>query len=460
MDATRPVYWHEGLFLKPQHFQQQDLFHQTLVRELLSAACPYSWGVVALSISEPALANQVFEVAKAEVIFPDGALVRLPGNGRLGARSFEAQWDPSGASLAVYLGLKKLSSGGGNLWDGKSAEGGRYWVSDVPTPTQDLFVRGRDESLLYLDYSLRLFFGDEAARAGDYTLLKIAEVQRAGNEVRLAEAYVPPTVAIGGSPFLVRLLRELREKLTSRARDLGLYKGDQRAGVIDLGSRDFVYFVALGILNRYVPLLHHLSETPRAQPWAVYGLLRQIAGELSTLSSRWDALGRPMEASQGEGLPPYSHDAQGPCFQAATRLIFDLMEELVAGPDYLVRLLYDGTYYHADVSGRIFEGNNRYYLCARTSLPPEAVVAVLTSTAKLSSREYLPIVIARSLPGVTLEYLASPPAELPRRPDTVYLALDPVGPGWDAIRTGLNAAVYFDTPPGDIELELAVIYGK
>jgi len=314
--------------------------------------------------------------------------------------------------------------------------------------------------VFFVEYSLRLFFGDEIARAGDYQCLKLAEVQRFGNEVRLAEGYVPPTASVEGSALLCRLLRDVREKLTARARDLALYKQDQRRGPVDLGSRDFLYFVALMILNRQVPLVHHVTENPKLSPWLAYALLRQAAGELSTLSPRRDALGRGMGGEEGEGLPPYRHEDLGSCFQAATRLIFELLDELVAGPDYVVDLLFDGTYYYADLIGRIFEGNNRYYLAVRTGLGADAVVNALLSTAKLSSREYLPIVIARALPGVPVEHLASPPAELPRRPDTLYFALEPSGGAWEALRSGVNAAVYFDSPLGEIGIQLMVIYGK
>ncbi|MBI5016523.1 MAG: type VI secretion system baseplate subunit TssK [Deltaproteobacteria bacterium] len=463
MECSKQVYWHEGLFLRPHHFQQQDLFHQSQIRDVLGACLPFAWGVVSQGVVEAALANETFEVARGEWIFPDGTLVRAPGNARLAPRPFAGLWDAAGAPLPVYLGLKKLAPGARNLeraGEGRAAEGSRFWASEDPTPTQDLYVSGREEPVFFVEYNLRLFFGDEIARAGDYQCLKIAEVQRYGNEIRMADGFVPPTVSVEGSALLGRYLRDVREKLTSRARDLTLYKQDQRRGAVDLGSRDFLYFVALMILNRQVPAIHHLTETPKVSPWLAYAMLRETAGELSTLSTRRDALGRGTGAEEGEGLPAYRHEDLGTCFQSATRLIFELLDELVAGPDYVVDLLFDGTYYYADLIGRIFEGNNRYYLSVRTAFGQDAVINALLSTSKLSSREYLPIVIARALPGVPLEHLASPPAELPRRPDTLYFALDPSGGAWEAVRNGLNAAVYFDSPPGEIGLQLMVIYGK
>ena len=51
MDFTRPIYWHEGMLLRPQHFQQQDRYHETLRHNLLSFSNPWYWGIVDLKIN-------------------------------------------------------------------------------------------------------------------------------------------------------------------------------------------------------------------------------------------------------------------------------------------------------------------------------------------------------------------------------------------------------------------------
>ena len=51
-----------------------------------------------------------------------------------------------------------------------------------------------------------------------------------------------------------------------------------------------VYILALRSVNRYVPLLHHYTETPNVHPWIIYAALRQLVGELSSFSERVNAL--------------------------------------------------------------------------------------------------------------------------------------------------------------------------
>jgi len=44
MSATSKVLWSEGLTLGPQHFQRQDLYHETRLQRIASALNPYCWG--------------------------------------------------------------------------------------------------------------------------------------------------------------------------------------------------------------------------------------------------------------------------------------------------------------------------------------------------------------------------------------------------------------------------------
>ena len=470
MDYSRPIYWHEGLFLRPQHFQQQDQYLQNYAYGLHQITSPYLWGINSLNIIRPALNNQLLEIEKCELIFQDGSLISYPGNATVKRRNLEGLWDPSGKPMSIYLGLRKISAGKKNVssvqeGNGKNDTGSEnllattYCVSTLPTPTYDLYNEDKQDDLFYLDHNLQIFIDSEAAKAVDFCLIKIAELQRLGNEVKIVDQYIPPVLKIGASPILSALLREIKEQITARARELALYKRDKGLENIELGSRDMVYLLALMTLNRYAPLLHHLQEGEGASPWYFYGLLRQIVGELSTYSTQYNVFGG-LGIEGEDGLPVYQHDNLARCFGMAVSMIIKLLDELTAGPDYIAPLNFDGTYFYSDLSDRIFSGNNKFYIRVRTNLPQEEVINEIQSVAKLSSREYLPILIARSLPGVSVEYDPSPPTELPRSTDSVYFRLDHHGSSWDAIRDGLNAAVYFDSPPGEIEVELMVIYGK
>jgi type VI secretion system protein ImpJ len=77
--------------------------------------------------------------------------------------------------------------------------------------------------------------------------------------------------------------------------------------------------------------------------------------------------------------------------------------------------------------------------------------------AKLSSREALPILIARALPGIRLDHLATPPQELPRRAHSIYFQVDHHSDKWAQIASGRNIALYWEVAPEDLQVELMVV---
>jgi type VI secretion system protein ImpJ len=465
MNVSRPVYWHEGLFLRPEHLQQQDLYYRNFTIDILRRQDPHFWGVRSLRISRAALNNQVIEVEQCELIFQDGTHVICPDNAIVGSRNISGKWNESGMPMPVWLGVRKIQTGKNNLSQadisGVSAGSGvmaaaRYIVPETPTVTYDLFSDDKQAEIFYLDYKLELFTGDEAQAAVDYQLIKIAELHKSGNEVVISRQYMPPVLSVHSSDVLYELLRDVKEKLMSKARELSFFKQDKGLETGKSNSVESSSIIALLVLNRYSQQLHHLLETDAVMPWQIYGMLRQLAGELSTFSTQYNFSGDISDAT----LPAYAHENMMPCFKGTTSIIYDLLNDITAGPDYAAELLFDGTYYFANIKDCDIRENNSYYLHVSMQGDVNEVTECMHTRAKLSSREHLPLLLAHSLPGLVLEYEDSPPSNLPRSSGSVYFRLQTCGDSWDAVKKGLNTAVYFDVPPENIGISLMVVYGQ
>jgi type VI secretion system protein ImpJ len=216
-----------------------------------------------------------------------------------------------------------------------------------------------------------------------------------------------------------------------------------------------VYLLALRSLNRYVPLLFHSTETRQVHPWSVYGILRQLIGELSSFSASINLLGEQEDGTPR--LPAYDHGNLWGCFAAAQALIIQLLDEITAGPEYVILLSFDGTYFAAEIPPRVFEGRNLFYLVLETEADPKLVLQSLDTAAKMSSREILPLLIARALPGVALKHLETPPQELPRRARSLYFQIDHHGDQWAYVQKGNNVALHWDNAPEDLKAEMMVV---
>ncbi|GFO66906.1 type VI secretion protein [Geomonas limicola] len=453
-----PLFWQQGTLLQPQHFQ---LMEQAAAERLFpyhTYLQPYLWGVGSLKIRKAALNLGSFEVTEGEFLFPDGSFAAFPLNARLAPRSFDTNLLEDGKPYPVYLGLKKWQEHAANVTPSAdhdiAATATRFAAGTQGAMVPDLHAGGPEVEVQRLDLVLRIFWETELDQLGEYELIPLAQLERNGAEIVCSERFVPPSLCCSASSVLNQLIREIRDQVMARARQLEEYKTKRRIHGAEFGSRDMVFILALGAVNRYLPLLVHFVEAPRQHPWQVFGVLRQLIGELSTFSDTIDLLG---QGPGDQGLPGYRHRDLWGCFAAAQRLILRLLDEVSAGPEYVIGLPFDGRNYSCDLKPAIFEGRNRFFLAVKTEEERQTVLQELEQGAKVSSPIHLELLVNRSLPGIPLQYLQIPPQELPRRADTLYLAIDHSDPQWDGIRKERSLALHWAGAPEGVVVELMVV---
>ncbi len=457
---VKPLFWHQGLFLQPHHFQLNDLYNGSLVAPLYSFMAPHFWGTAGYEIDEGALANFVFDLKAGEFFFPDNAHILLGENAVIQARSFEKAWEDGEKPFSIYLGLKKWETTGENVtvlkdYSDLSSVSSRFISLSAPEEIPDLHGNGPGAEVKRMHFLIKLFWETEIDHQGGYQLIPISQLKRNFEEVMVDPELIPPCLTIAGSKTLSGIIKEIKDQLFSKTRQLEAVKRAKGVHTAEFGSRDMVYMMALRSLNRYVPLLTHLTATTQSHPWSIYGVLRQIIGELSSFSAEISANG---ELADGTALiEAYHHKKLWQCFTGAQKLITRLLDEITSGPEYIIPLQYDGTYYAAELSPGLFEGTNRFYIILESDAPPETILETMKHIAKLSARESLPILIAQSLPGIKLQHLENIPQELPHRSNATYFQIDHHSKQWEPVVKGNNMTLYWDMAPEDLKAELMIV---
>ena len=457
---ARPLFWHQGLFLQPQHFQLADIYTQSLLTPFHRLLQPHFWGVGDMEIQKTGLGNFSFNLLRFEALFPDMTYVVFPDNALLKARSFDNEWLDNGSPLNIFIGLKKWNVAGENVTVVSNLEDiqdvtTRFVTTADPEDVIDFHQGGATAQVKKLHYLLKIFWETEVDQLGDYVLIPVTQLEKSGDEIILSPQFIPPALTITASDTLAKMVIEVKDQIASRSRRLESYKRERGIHTAEFGARDMVYLLALRTLNRYVTVLVQLTETTPVHPWTVYGVLRQLIGELSSFSEQVSVMG---EIENGINLNlHYNHHNLWECFANAQTMITQLLDEITAGPEYVIQLLYDETYYTAELPPTIFEGRNRFYLVFTTESDPQMLIEALESIAKLGSRETLPLLIARALPGIKLDYLKIPPQELPRRANSFYFRIDHHGNQWAQIEQGNNLALYWGAAPEDLSIELMIV---
>lgn len=459
MDGLRPIYWHQGMFLQPQHFQLSDLNHQAQLQPYQDYLQPYFWGVSDLTLHVSTLEQRSCEIDRGDFLFPDGTFVRLPGNAVVKSRSFADEWVDQDKPFTIYLGLRRLSNYEDNVTVVPDLQGldhvkSRYVSPTNPDESRDIYKKGPVAHIKSLNYVLKIVWEGEKEEMSEYQLIPIAQVIRDGDTIRYASAFSPPVIHIEASPNLKQQVKEIRDEITGRALQLDGYQAPVDA------KREFNpnllrYKLALRTLSRYIPRLFHFTETGHVHPWLVYGLLREMIGEISTFTDQVNVLG---ETKTGERLlPPYDHVDLGSCFSAAHTLITQMLNEITVGPKYLVEMPHDGTNYTARVPPEFFKEEYDFYLLINTESDFDLHQQSLLTVAKLGSSETVGILAERSLPGVGMIHVPFSPPGLPRRANAHYVRLDIHDEQWLSVSRHQNVALLWTEAPEDAKVELVVL---
>src|SRR5438132_10051162 len=112
--ALRPVHWHEGMFLRPQHFQAAERYALHLAHRDEKWDVHYNWGLRAIDLDLDALANHRLVIRSLKARLRDGTLVSIPEDGVLPALDLQGAFQGE-SNVDVFLAVPVLNLGKANV---------------------------------------------------------------------------------------------------------------------------------------------------------------------------------------------------------------------------------------------------------------------------------------------------------------------------------------------------------
>lgn len=438
MQGESRVAWREGLFLRPQHFQQQDRFFDALLRARTSGLRPYPWGVVELAINHDLAQLGKFAVERLVAVLPDGFPVSIP-NDAPPPPPIDVPADTRDGVISLTLPARQ--PGAVEFTDaGSPVEAARFLVDEEDV--LDAFSKDRtSEPIETARPNLR--YGVTKDQTYGRVTLGLARVREVQNgRLILDERYIPPTLDVRASPRLTGYLDDIVGRSGQRVDELSM----RAVEATDGGAETFASFLLLQALNKWTPQLAHLDALPTVHPERLYEMFLGMAGELATLT-RADR--RP------PAFPPYDHENLQLCFepvldvlQGALSAVFDRsalqLELSQAGPGAYVSRITDHNLYK----------DGYFYMAVQARTPLEEVRGRFPSHAKIGSVTKMRQIVDSALPGVPLRHVPTPPPQIRVLPGYVYFELDRGSPDWRDFATApaLGLHVAGDWP--DLKLEL------
>jgi type VI secretion system protein ImpJ len=447
MTINNRVVWSEGLFLRPQHFQQQDRFVERYI-ELRSAALrAHAWGFGALELDRDLLATGKIALRAAKGVFPDGTPFAMPDDDPV-PPAIDVPEDAR--DQTVYLALPLRRAGAVEISRGKDdADPTRLKLAEIEVRDNS----GLTDAQALLEVAgvqARLMLEGENREA--YACIPTARIVecRADRQVVLDDQFIPTVTRSATAPRLAGFLRELNGLLHQRGEALG-----GRAAATGRGaSAEIADYLMLQAVNRYEPVAAHLQASGHVHPEDLYLFAAALAGELATYT---------LSNKRPQPLDPYQHDDLRATFDPlmnAVRRVLSAVLEQTAVPIPLEEKRFGIRV--GVVGDRSLFGTAVFVLAAKANLPAETLRASFVRQAKVGPVERIAELVNHQLPGIVLKPMPSPPRQVPYHAGFQYFELDQNGDLFRQLPTSGAIALHL-AQVGDefsgLELELWAIRG-
>ncbi|MBW3698148.1 type VI secretion system baseplate subunit TssK [Vibrio sp. T187] len=436
MSLYNPVVWQDGMFMKPQHFQQLDRSQSKQSNMLSSYSSPLHWGIKRLEINNELLALGKIGITRAEGILQDRTPFDLP---LLAELPEVKDVDPSIADKVVYL-CCPLPSERSELF-GSKKDGARYNME--PQEAVDSCYDSEDMANIVVGkLNFRLMYDHEDKSA--YTsipILKISEVKPDGSVI-LDDSFIPTCIDIHASVVLNKFATEFASMLKHRAESIV-----HRLGVVDQqGVSSVSDFMLLQALNRYEPLFWHFASVEGVHPESFYRTLLQAEGDLSTLCS---ASRRPQEFSK------YNHGDLTSCLSRtldSAKMTLSVMSEQRAVPLTLTDQNYG--IQTAPITDSKLVDNTTFILAVKADVTLDVLHTQFVSQTKIGSIDNIRDLINLQLPGIEIKPMPVVPRALPYHAGYTYFELDKVSEEWAALKNTAAIAVHVAGDFANLSLQL------
>jgi len=442
MSLDSKVVWSEGMFLNPQHFQQQERYFERLLEEKCSAFGAYGWGVHDYEIDQQLLTLGKVSVTKGRGVFPDGTPFSFPDVDEP-PPVFEVPENTHGA--IVYLCVPVRRPGAVDVIEEENTQGlARYY--SFQQESRDVSNESGDNIALNVG-KLRfrlLLETDDLSGYACIGLVRITE-SREDKNVLLDDNYIATCLDCKKSPKLSGYLTEIIGLLHHRGEAIaGRLSDSNRSGTAEIAD-----YMLLQLINRIEPMSNHLSNMNGLHPVDLFAESVQMVGELATFVSK---------DKRTPVFPPYLHDDLQTTFTpviSELRGCLSLVYEQTAMPLSLVEKKYGIRV--AEIPDRSLIGSALFILAVRADVTDEMLRVHLPAQIKIGPVERIRQLVNAAMPGISLAPLAVAPRQLPYHSGFTYFQLDQQSEFWGELKHSGGFALHIGGDFPGLELEFWAI---
>lgn len=427
------VVWSEGMYLRPQHFQQFERYIEHYVQQRCVGLQSAFWGFASVEIDHDALALGKVSLSMAQGVFPDGTPFLLTH-----ADELPPPLDiPAEAKDEVVLLALPLKRPGGEDTTFEDQAGSLARYSAYTREMADSNAVGLGPANVQIARArLRLVLASELG--GEWQAIGLARVveRRSDHHLVLDQHYIPPMLVAGQHPVLASYINELHGMLEQRGDALAQrLSRPGRGGVAEVAD-----FLLLALINRAQADTGHARERGGVHPEQLFREWLRLSFDLCTYTSDER---RPIVR------PDYRHDdlqhSFTPLMAELRRALSTVLEQNAVAIELQERA-------HRVWVARIPDADlihhAAFVLAVHADLPAETLRSRYPAQVKIGPAERLADLVNLHLPGIALRMLPVAPRQIPYHAGYHYFELDTGGELWKQLEksSGLALHVAGDLP--------------
>jgi type VI secretion system protein ImpJ len=442
------VMWTEGMFLQPQHFQQQDRFVARQLDGRVASVAAWPWGLLALQVDEAALLQGKVMLNAARGVLPDGLAFTIPGDDPA-PPAFDVPADARDQLLVLAVPQSRPGVTESDVETGEGRETAmppRWKVADVEVA--DIHATSLRQAPAQVGrLNLRLMLERDANEG--YVALPVLRIveRRADGRVVLDPHFVPPLLHAPAHLVLDGYVREVHGMLHQRGEALGARLAQPGRA----GTGEIVDFLMLQLINRSQATFAHLQRLPLLHPERLYAECLALAGELATFR----------EQRRPPAYPEYRHDDLAACFRpviADLRQSLSMVLEQTAIPIDLQERKHGIRV--AIIADPELLRTAMFILAVNAQMPSEALRMRFPTQVKIGPAERIRDLVNLALPGVTLRALPVAPRQIPYHAGYTYFELETRGNElWKQLETSGGLAIFVAGDFPGLQIEFWAVRG-
>ncbi len=451
MSKAEKILWGEGLFLRPQHFQLQDLYHEQRLNQTLHACLPFAYGIQQLKIDESQLGAQILALEQVQMIWQDGEIYAAPSQDLLPE---PIQLDPLNirAEMQVYLALPNLQANKQNVAHDDTAQSGRYHSflhesHDLFTdaPAAEITLLRRRAALKLLEPQI-----EPQQDLDGYHYIAIAKIKRQhAGQFELDPHFIPPILHIHASDRLMNNLKHTLNVIQAKIKTIQSNNRENEQKIIEFRSGDIVSFWLVNALNTAYASLNHLYQHAQIHPERLFFELLRLSGSLLTFST----------AYQVEHLPQYQHLDLEHSFSQLDRILRELLDTIISNRYISISLSETRpSYWVGQLDSDKINRDARLYLALSSrSMQTHELIQIVPLRVKVGNSVDVEQRVVSALPAIPLHHMMQVPTAIPVRSGVSYFEIEPHHALYQRMLDAQSICIYVPAGFQDISLELIAV---